>query len=598
LSTVGKFYKEIYVWLFMKMKGRPDYSNFELVKDLWHFLGFRKWKFIFLTILLIISFATALVVPIIIARIIDFFISGNSGVGIFYMYLWILLGLGIFGTFLRNQTKHSLSLYTNEVQKNAKVESFQKVLQGDLVWHDSESTGAKMQKITDGSNMIGAFMDFYINKGISLVVTIGGVLGVFLVLSVKYAFIALLFMVIYLAVEFFMNRKLVLKTLEHKRMKELAVGKSYEFSANIGTIKALGIERSSGKKILDVEELVLQTKNARKKASTMKWLFVQLVASIFSVVFIFWVGMDIFAGVLTIGSIVIYTSYFEALRRALSTVSGEINTLIDVKYGMFRMMEIYRRIPDIDESGARPLKNWSHIRVENLEFKYKSDMILDNLSLDIGKGEKIGIVGLSGSGKSTLFKLLLKLHLPKKGEIYFDNKSVSDVTRDSILSRIAVVPQETELFNMSLRDNITISGKGRFDSARYKKALLISQVANYIPRMKNGDLTFVGEKGVRLSGGEKQRLGIARAIYKDSDVIILDESTSNLDYVNEGKILNAIDKYLKGKTLIISAHRLSTLEHMDKILFIEKGKVVEKGSYEELLKKKGKFYRLWKSQKR
>ena len=580
------------------MKGRPDYSNFELVKDLWHFLKFRKWKFVFLTVLLAVSFSTALIFPIVIAKIIDFFISGNNDASIFYMYLWIVLGLGIFGTFLRHYGKYSISLYTNEVQKNAKVESFQKVLQGDLVWHDTESTGAKMQKITDGSNMIGAFMDFYANKGINLVVTVGGILGVFFVLSVKYAFIALLFMVAYLVIEFFMNKKLAIKTLEYKKMRELASGKSYEFSANIGTIKALGIEKSSGKQILDSEEIVLKAKNGRRKASTMKWISTQLVASMFFVLFLFLVGSDILIGVLTVGSIVIYTSYFRGLREALATISREINTLIDVKYGMYRMMEIYRRMPDIDESDARPLKSWSHIKIKNLDFKYKSDMILDNLSLDIKKGEKVGIVGLSGSGKSTLFKLLLKLHLPKDGGIYFDNKSINNITRDSILSNISVVPQETELFNMSLRDNITISGKGRFDSAKYKKALLISQVANYIPKMKNRDLTFVGEKGVRLSGGEKQRLGIARAIYKDSDVIILDESTSNLDYANEGKILNAIDKHLKNKTLIISAHRLSTLEHMDKILFIEKGKVIEKGSYKELLKKRGRFYRLWKSQGR
>jgi len=582
----------------MRNKVHPEYSNFQLAKDLWHFLQFRKLRFIFLTVLLAIAFSSGLIVPIILAKIVDFFVLGNNDVKIFYGYLWILLGVGVFGTFLRHYAKYNLSLYTNEVQKNAKVESFQKVLQGDLVWHDNESTGAKMQKITDGGNMIGAFMDFYINKGVNLLVTVGGIVGVFLFFSLKYALIAFLFMAVYLTIEFFMNKKLALKTLEYKKMRELASGKSYEFSANIGTIKALGIEKSSGKQILDREEIVFEAKNARRKASTMKWISTQLAVAAFFALYVFLVGNDVLLGLLTIGSIVIYISYFEKLGDALAVISREINTLIDVKYGIYRMMKIYRRVPDIDESGAMPLKNWSHIKIRNLGFKYKSNRILDNLNLDIKKGEKIGIVGLSGSGKSTLFKLLLKLHLPEKGEIFFDNKPIENVKRDSILNRISVVPQETELFNLTLKDNISISGRGQFDLARYKKALMISQVSNYIPKLKNKDLTFVGEKGVRLSGGEKQRLGIARAIYKDSDVIILDESTSNLDYTNERKVLNAIDKYLSDKTLIIAAHRLTALEKVDRILFIEKGRVVEEGKYKELLKKRGKFYRLWKSQRR
>ncbi|MBT7102407.1 ABC transporter ATP-binding protein [archaeon] len=574
-----------------------DYSNWQLVKDLWHFLKFRKWRFIFFSVVLLIAFSTSLVTPVILAMIIDFFVSGGKDIGVFYSYLWILLGVGMVGNFMRQYGKYNLNLYSSEAERHAKIESFDKILQGDLVWHEGISTGEKMQKVNDGINMIRAFMDFYINNGIRLVVSIVGVISVFFYFNIKYALIAVVFIVVYLFAEFKLNKSLAKNSLIVKKARELASGKAYEFSSNISTIKSLGIEKSSGEKIVNVEDSVLRAQSARKKASAIKWNVLNFIVLISLTLFIFLVGNDILIGVLTVGAIVIYVQYFNKLREGLSTISVQINRLIDIKFGIFRMMGIYRMIPDIDESGAGNLKKWKHIRVKDLSFKYKSDFILDNLNLDIRKGEKIGIVGMSGSGKSTLFKLLLKLHLAKKGEICFDDKSIEKIKRDSILKKISVVPQETELFNLTLRDNITISG-GRFNLARYKKALEISQVSSYLSKLKNRDLTFIGEKGVRLSGGERQRLGIARAIYKNSDVIIFDESTSNLDYVNEGKILGAIDKKLKNKTLIVAAHRLTTLESMDRILFIEKGRVVEEGSYDELLKMRGKFYRLWKSQGR
>jgi len=258
-------------------------------------------------------------------------------------------------------------------------------------------------------------------------------------------------------------------------------------------------------------------------------------------------------------------------------------------------MGIYKEVPDIKEEGAKNLNAWNSINVRHLKFKYKEGGVLDDFNLNIKKGEKIGIVGKSGSGKSTFFKLLLKLYLPQKGMIYFDNKPITQIKKDSLLKRIAIVPQETEVFNLSVKENIIISRPGRIDYKRYMEALKASKLDKVIYKLKNRDLSLIGEKGVRLSGGERQRLGIARAIYKDSDIIIFDEATSNLDYATENNIQKSIDK-LKNKTLIVSAHRLQTLKNMDKIIFIDKGKIIEQGTYEVLLKKRGEFYKLWKKQ--
>ena len=234
--------------------------------------------------------------------------------------------------------------------------------------------------------------------------------------------------------------------------------------------------------------------------------------------------------------------------------------------------------------------------MENVCFKYKNEDVLEDFSLNIKKGEKIGIVGRSGSGKSTLFKLLLKLYLPQKGKIYFDGMSMDNFKKDSITKKISIVPQETEVFNLSFKENITISTPGDINYKKYKQALELSQCVPIVSKMPEGDNTLIGEKGVRLSGGERQRLGIARALYKDSDIIIFDESTSNLDYETERKIQDAFDDEFKDKTLIFAAHRLSTLKNMDKILLIEHGKIVEEGNYNDLVRKKGQFYKLLRKQ--
>jgi ABC-type multidrug transport system fused ATPase/permease subunit len=579
----------------MKMPEHPKYSTREFAKDLWYFFKKKKRRFLFLSFLLVIVTLLGLIEPIIIAKIIDFFSSGFDSLREFYILLGTLLIIGIVSAVLRLRAKYHFGLFSNVLIKNLKMEAFQKILQGDLVWHDKENTGNKMQKVFQGEKALKDFISFYTNQGIKIVSSTLGVLVVFAFFSWKYVGLALLFMLVYLFVEFKLNKKVARKAHEVKVAQEKTSGKAYEFSSNISTVKSLGIEKSLTREINRNEEEVLVLKNQRRDKNNIKWISVQIISVIFYSLFIFLVGGDIIKGLLTIGSIVIYIDYVSKLRNMLNLVSREVDKLTDIKYSLYRMMQMYRDLPDIKEKGAKNLKDWNEIEIKDVNFNYKDEGVLENFNLNIRKGEKIGIVGKSGSGKSTFFKLLLKLYLPKKGMIYFDDKPITKIKRLSVLDKISIVPQETEVFNLSLKDNILLAGKSRNDIPLYKNSLVASQLSRVVSKLKNKDNSLIGEKGVRLSGGEKQRLGIARAIYKNSDIIIFDESTSNLDYETEKEIQKAIDK-IEGKTLIVSAHRLSTLQNMDKIIFLERGKVVEKGNYDELLKKKGKFYNLWKQQ--
>jgi len=574
-----------------------QYKNTQVIKDLWHFVRNKKAEFLILSFFLTVAAILALIPPLILAKIIDYFVEGGAIASTFYWYLAALLVVMITENFIGLGTKHLFNLLVIKIQKQAKVESLQKILQGDLIWHDKENTGNKMQRVQEGERAVESFLRFYANQAISMIITVVGIIGVFAFFNIKYAIIGIVYISIYVYAEIRLNKKLTGKIQKLKIAQEYATGKAYEFSSNIATIKSLGIEKSSQSQILNQEEIVLQARKERRTASTRKWMIVEIISTIFFVIFILFVGRDVLARVLTVGSIVIYIEYTRRLGGTLSLLSNITVFLIESKFGLYRMMEIHRSIQTHDEKDAKDLTTWKKIELIDVSFDYENKPVLDRLNLTIKRGQKIGIVGTSGSGKSTLFKLLLKLYKPRKGSILFDNTDIKNIKSDSLLRKISIVPQETELFNLSLRDNVTISETNSVKKDKYKKSILISQVDKIINKLHDGDSTTIGEKGVRLSGGERQRLGIARAIYKDSNIIILDEATSNLDYITEKRILEAMDSQLKDKTLIIAAHRIETLKNMDNIIYLEKGKVVEQGTYSQLSKQKGKFSRLLREQK-
>jgi|TARA_Y100000310_G_C20646442_1_gene796900 ATP-binding cassette subfamily B protein len=572
------------------------YSNFQFIKDFFYFVRNHKTKFIFFSIILTIGILIGLIPPLILAEIINFFVDNTKELSHFYLLLIGFFASTMIGYSLISFSKYKLEILSNKMQNELKVSSFEKIVSGNLAWQDKEKTGNKLEKINSGEKDFQKLMGLYIHKGMGNIITTLGVLGVFAFFGLKYLILTIVFLFTYLYFENKFNKKMSAISLELKKVKEESSGSSFEISSTISTIKSLGLESHSQKKIFGLEDNILKLKNERRMASTKKWYVVTFIQSLFFALFLFLVGSDIAKGILAIGIFVVYIDYFKKLHNFLGMVSLESNKVIDVKSSFNRMMGLLRSIPEIKEEGAHNLGSWKKIIFKNVSFGYnKNEKILKDFNLEIKKGEKIGIVGFSGSGKSTFFKLLLKLYLPSKGKILIDDKEIQEVKRDSLLHKISYVPQDVELFNLSIKDNVKISSKVN-SLKKYKNSLSTSLTNEVISKLPKKDLTVLGEKGTRISGGEKQRIGIARALYKDSEILILDEATSNLDFNTERKIQNNLNE-LKNKTLIVSAHRLSTLQNMDKIIYLEKGAIIEQGSFKELIKNKGKFYKLWQKNK-
>ena len=241
------------------------------------------------------------------------------------------------------------------------------------------------------------------------------------------------------------------------------------------------------------------------------------------------------------------------------------------------------------------------IRFENVGFHYgKGKGVIENLNLEIKPGQKVGIVGRSGAGKSTLVNLLLRFHDVETGRILIDGQNIADINQESLRANIGVVTQDTSLLHRSLRENIMY---GRPDASQddMLKAVQDAQAEDFITglRDQNGRVgydAFVGERGARLSGGQRQRIAISRVILKDAPILILDEATSALDSEVEAAIQENLTRLMRGKTVLAIAHRLSTIAEMDRLIVMDKGKIIEDGSHEELLHKNGIYASLWHRQ--
>ncbi len=264
---------------------------------------------------------------------------------------------------------------------------------------------------------------------------------------------------------------------------------------------------------------------------------------------------------------------------------------------LFGLLEHQSRVKEAPDAHSLRVETGS-IRFEAVSFAYREDRpLLRQISFTVGAGEKVAIVGPSGSGKSTLVKLLLRFYDPTHGRILFDGQPLQGLTLESLRRAIGVVPQDTVLFNTSILENVRY-GKVDASDAEVWEALRLASLENFVRQLPEGVHTLVGERGLKLSGGEKQRVAIGRAILKRPPVLVFDEANSSLDSLSEGAILEAIRAVSRHHTSLVIAHRLSTVVDADRILVLEDGRFIEQGRHGELLAAGGTYYRLWQTQQR
>jgi ATP-binding cassette, subfamily B, bacterial MsbA len=325
------------------------------------------------------------------------------------------------------------------------------------------------------------------------------------------------------------------------------------------------------------------------------------VIGVFAVaIILYFIGSQIITGQsdMTPGAFFVYLGIFFQMMPSLKMLGQAINQVQEGRAASERVFIVLDTEPKIvDAPDAVELKSFNDsIIYKDVNFKYeKSDLILSNINLKITKGEILAIVGPSGSGKSTIVDLIPRFYDVESGQVMVDGVDVRKIKMKSLRELVGIVTQETILFNETIKNNIAY-GISNPHEDKIIEAAKAANAHNFISELESGYNTLIGDRGVKLSGGERQRLSIARALLKNPPILILDEATSSLDTESEILVQQAIERLMKGRTSIVIAHRLSTVQNADMIIVLNEGEIVEKGNHSELLKLNGLYSKLYNMQ--
>ena len=482
--------------------------------------------------------------------------------------------------------------------QDLKNKYFGHILGLDHKFHTSHKTGSLISRLIRGSSAMERMTDVIAFNFTPLIIQLTLVAASLIYFSVASAVTVAVVAVSFILFSYVIQRMQQSSRLETIRAEDREKANVSDVFMNIDSVKYFGKSGLICKRFRGLTDV---SKRAHlKNWGYFRWMAAgQILIVVLGTFFLLYFPMMKFlAGEITIGTIVfIYTIYGNLMGPMWGFVHGMqafYRSMADFQ-DLFEYGKVEKDIKD--KSGAKDMKiRNGDIEFRDVDFRYAKRKIFSNFSLKVPRNKKIALVGHSGCGKSTLVNLLYRLYDVDKGAVLVDGKDIRDFKQESVRSEMAIVPQECVLFDDTIWNNIKFSNPSAKREEVWR-AIKFSQLDEIIDEMPQKENTIVGERGVKLSGGEKQRVSIARALLANKKILVLDEATSSLDSETEHEIQKDLARLMEGRTSIIIAHRLSTIMHADKIIVMKRGKIVEMGRHGELVRKKGEYYRLWKLQK-
>lgn len=392
-----------------------------------------------------------------------------------------------------------------------------------------------------------------------------------------------------------------LRKVTRNRSQALAEVQGYlhERIQGINVIKSFAVEKTEAGRFNKRNGNFLNKATTHAKWTARSFMVVNTITDIGPLLVIGFGAYQVIQGNLTVGTLAAFIAYLDLLYGPLRRLVSSSTALTQSIASMDRVFQLFDEKYDVtDKTGAKELETTDgNLEFENVGFKYNEDgrQVINNLDLEINSGETVAFVGMSGGGKSTLVNLIPRFYDVTEGKITLDGTNIKDLTTASLRNKIGIVMQENILFSETVRENILLARPDATDE-EVVDAAKHANAHDFIMMLEDGYDTEVGERGVKLSGGQKQRIAIARVFLKNPPILILDEATSALDLESESIIQDTLLELSAERTTVIVAHRLSTVTHADKIHVISDGEVVESGSHEELMQKRGQYFELYSIQ--
>ncbi len=530
------------------------------------------------------------------------FVGGNLEHTIFIAMLSSIavayLGIVIFRVFGKWLNLHWLNTLDAKLIVDLKRHFYNHLMGLSHKFHTTHKTGSLISRIVRGAGGMERMTDFLVFNlfPVSVQIIIGGISLAYF--DWKSSLILIITTALFIGYSLYLQQRQRPATNEVNRAEDIEKAMIADTFANIDSIKYYGKEALISEQYRSLSET--SKEKQLRNWGYYRWLDAGQVAilSLGLLAILYFPLRAFLAGEITLGTVTfIYATYGVVLDNLFGLTHGIRNfyrSMADFN-DLFQYNKIENDIKNAPDAVPLMITKGT-IEFKNMSFKYHDRWLFRNFSLKIPPNIKVALVGHSGSGKSTLVKLLYRLYDVDEGAILIDGKDIRSFNQESLRSQLSIVPQECVLFDDSIFKNILFSRPNAKHEEVFE-AMRFAQLDKVVVNFPHKEQTIVGERGVRLSGGEKQRVSIARAILANKKILVLDEATSSLDSQTEHEIQHDLKKLMRGRTSIIIAHRLSTIMHADIILVLDKGKIVQMGKHHELIRKPGLYRRLWSLQK-
>lgn len=484
----------------------------------------------------------------------------------------------------------------SKVVRDVREQLFKKLISLPMNFYVNRPSGELISRVINDSNVLQGLLGYSVKD----IIVEGTSFLVLLIIAFIRRWDLALIAITVLPFSFFVINKFgeKMKKISQQTQEQIS-GLIIRLTESISGIKMI---KGFGREKLHEDKFNEENKNnyrvALKGARTIEYssLIHEIITGIGSTSILFYGFYLVFHDKMTMGDLLSFFAAIGMMYTPIRRLGNANNNLQQARAASERIFYLLDQQPEVDGTkNLTEIKN--EIVFDNVRFIYQGTRkkVLDDINFRVKKGELVAIVGKSGAGKTTLVDMLPRFYKPVSGSIFIDGIDVNDVTLESLRKNIGIVSQDIILFNETVMDNIAL-GKLDATEEEIKEAAKAAYAHDFIKEMLHGYDTIIGERGIRLSGGQKQRISIARALLKNPPILILDEATSSLDTASEIIVQKALDNLMTNRTTFVIAHRLSTVRKADKILVLDKGKIIETGTHEELLSKEGMYKFLYKSQ--